>query len=308
MKFFFRFKYIILFFFLIILTLSFNNSIKYKISRLILSHELSILPNLIVKKIYKKVNLNIYEDKKKATLIFNNYVATHVMPQEINLDDGASWKLLHGSIWCDGVSDILNRLLEVVEVRSYIAWLYDDNMVSPHTISMVDFKDQPLVNGRNSSLDPKTLFMFDPQNNYLPLNKNNKVVNIKYMINNVEEFKEMEKLNSDNIPLNLLINEAQLWNRNSFGKENSIIRNFMKYMVKFSPDIIFESLIKFSIFINPKIESTKKDFYFARLDHILLDYQSAKQKYQSLKDNGIYIKETAFWLNNFKENNQPLFF
>ena len=44
---------------------------------------------------------------------------------------------------------------------------------------MVDFQDQPLVNGRNSSLDQNTLFMFDPQNNYLPLNKNNEV---KYQI------------------------------------------------------------------------------------------------------------------------------
>ena len=297
MKIIFKFRYVIIFLSLMILFISFNNFIKFKLSRLILSHELSILPNLIVKKISKDVNFDIYQDKIQAALFFNNYVATHVIPQEINMDDGASWKLLHGSIWCDGVSDILNRLLEVIEVRSYLVWLHDNNMNTPHAISMVDFQDQPLVNGKNSSLDQKTLYMFDPQNNYLPLNKNNKVVNIEYMIANVEEFKEMKKLNSDNIPLNLLINEAQLWDRNNFGKENSIIRNFMKYTVKFSPDIIFESLVKFSIFINPKIESARKDFYLARLDHILLDYKSAKKKYQYLKDNQFYKKETTFWLN-----------
>jgi hypothetical protein len=301
MKIFFKFRYVIICLSIIIILISFNNFIKYKLSRLILSHELSILPNLIVKKISRKANFDIYQDKVQAALIFNNYVATHVIPQEINLDDGASWKLLHGSIWCDGVSDILNRLLEVIEVRSYLVWLHDDNMNTPHAISMVDFQDQPLVNGRNSSLDQNTLFMFDPQNNYLPLNKNNKVVNIKYMISNVEEFKEMEKLNSDNIPLNLLINEAQLWDRNIFGKDNSIIRNFMKYVVKLSPDFIFEGLIKFSILINPKIESATKDFYLARLDHILLDHKSAEKKYQFLKDNENYKKETTFWLNNFQK-------
>ena len=31
-------------------------------------------------------------------MILNQYVATHVMPIEINIDDGASG-LLHGSIW-----------------------------------------------------------------------------------------------------------------------------------------------------------------------------------------------------------------
>ena len=303
MKIFFKFKYVIIFLSIIIILISFNNFIKYKLSRLILSHELSILPNLIVKKISREANFDIYQDKVQAALILNNYVATHVIPQDINLDDGASWKLLHGSIWCDGVSDILNRLLEIIEVRSYLVWLHDDNMNTPHAISMVDFQDQPLVNGRNSSLDQNTLFMFDPQNNYLPLNKNNKVVNIKYMISNTEEFKEMEKLNSDNIPLNLLINEAQLWDRNIFGKDNSIIRNFMKYAVKVSPDFIFEGLIKFSILINPKIESETKDFYLARLDHILLDHKSAEKKYQFLKDNEIYKKETTFWLNNFQKNN-----
>ncbi len=303
MKIFFKFKYVVIFLSLMIFIISSNNFIKYKLSRLILSHEFSILPNLVVKKISKKTNFDIYQEKVQAALFFNNYVSTHVIPQEINLDDGASWKLLHGSIWCDGVSDILNRLLEIIEVRSYLVWLHDDNMNTPHAISMVDFEDQPLVNGRNSSLDQKTLYMFDPQNNYLPLSKNNKVVNIEYMIANVEEFKEMEKLNSDNIPLNLLINKAQLWDRNTFGKDNSIIRNFMKYAIRFLPDFIFEGLIKFSILINPKIESKTKDFYLARLDHILLDYKSAQKKYQLLKDNQVYKKETTFWLNNFQKYN-----
>ena len=167
------------------------------------------------------------DNQKKTAVILNEYVFQHTLPIEINLDDGASWKLLHGSIWCDGVSDILNRLLEVNNTRSYLVFLYANNDISPHTLSFVDFLDQPLVNGRNSSLDKKTLYVFDPQNNYNPLNANGELVNINYMIQNQNEFKEMIKLDSDNIKLNLLSNDkAQLWDRNLFGIEKFTYKKY----------------------------------------------------------------------------------
>ena len=34
-----------------------------------------------------------------------------------------------------------------------------------------------------------------------------------------------------------------------------------------------------------------------------LDYKSAQKKYQLLKDNQVYKKETTFWLNNFQKYN-----
>ena len=217
------------------------------LSRLILSHELSILPNLIVKKISKREGINLSQDKKKSTMILNQYVATHVMPIEINIDDGASWKLLHGSIWCDGVSDILNRLLEVINVRSYLVFLYADDGSSPHTLNMVDFEDQKLINDKNSSLDKKTLYLFDAQNNYNPINKDNKFVNINYMINHTNEFRDMIKLNSDNKELNLLKNnKGQLWDRYIFGMK-ILFTKFSKIIVKYLR-FFFESLIRFAVY------------------------------------------------------------
>ena len=278
MKNFFNLKYAFILFLIIFFFVFSSSYLKYKISRLILSHELSILPNLIVKKISKREGINLSQDKKKSTMILNQYVATHVMPIEINIDDGASWKLLHGSIWCDGVSDILNRLLEVINVRSYLVFLYADDGSSPHTLNMVDFEDQKLINDKNSSLDKKTLYLFDAQNNYNPINKDNKFVNINYMINHTDEFRDMKKLNSDNIELNLLKNnKGQLWDRNIFGNENSLLRNSSKIIVKYLPDFIFESLIRFAVYINPNISKKTKMYFYARIDHILLNYVSAKK-------------------------------
>ena len=286
------------FFFILVIFLIPKN--KYLISRLILSHELSILPNLVFKKLDQKNEIDMYKihNQTKTAVILNEYVFQHTLPVEINLDDGASWKLLHGSIWCDGVSDILNRLLEVNNTRSYLVFLYANNDISPHTLSFVDFLDQPLINGRNSSLDKKTLYVFDPQNNYNPLNANGELVNINYMIQNQNEFKEMIKLDSDNIKLNLLSNDkAQLWDRNLFGIENSLIRNISKKVVKFLPEIITKNLIKFAIYINPKLDSDYKKYIFARLEHVLTNYDEALKRYELLKKNKIYENEANIFLN-----------
>ena len=155
-----KLKIFLILIFVFIISIFFIPKTQFLISRLILSHELSILPNLIVKKINQKNNLDLYEKKnqKIAAQVFNQYIYDHVKPVKNNLDDGASWKLLHGSIWCDGVSDILNRMLEVINVRSYLAWLHNNDMKSPHTISMVDFLDQKLVNDKNSSVNKKTIY------------------------------------------------------------------------------------------------------------------------------------------------------
>lgn len=305
MKNFFNLKYAFILFLIIFFFVFSSSYLKYKISRLILSHELSILPNLIVKKISKREGIDLSQDKKKSTMILNQYVASHVMPIEINIDDGASWKLLHGSIWCDGVSDILNRLLEVINVRSYLVFLYADDGSSPHTLNMVDFEDQKLINDKNSSLDKKTLYLFDAQNNYNPINKDNKFVNINYMINHTDEFRDMKKLNSDNIELNLLKNnKGQLWDRNIFGNENSLLRNSSKIIVKYLPDFIFESLIRFAVYINPNISKKTKMYFYARIDHILLNYVSAKKKYKNLYQENIYKNESNFWLKNFEKLNK----
>jgi len=293
-----KFISIILLFLLLFLSLFFIPKTQYFISRLILSHELSILPNLIVKKLNKKNELNLYKknNKKIAAKVFNQYVYDHAKPVKLNLDDGASWKLLHGSIWCDGVSDILNRMLEVINVRAYLVWLHNDKMQTPHALSMVDFLDQKLVNGRNSSLDKMTLYIFDPQNNYNPINLKNEFVNIRYITENEQEFKHMIKLDSDGKKLNLLKNNlAQLWDQNTFGDQNSIIRNFSKKVVKFFPDIIFEKLIKFSIFINPKLENNYKQFLLARFEHITFNYKTAQKKYKILIDKKIFIEDSKFW-------------
>ena len=290
---------------LVILVFS-NSKTRFKISRLILSHELSILPNLVFKKINNLNRLDMYdaENKQKSAIILSQYVYEHTLPIEVNLDDGASWKLLHGSIWCDGVSDIFNRLLEVNETRSYITFLYNDENVSPHTINFVDFLDQSLVNDRNSSLDKLTLFIFDTQNNYKPINKEGKVVNIDYMLNNKIEFRSMEKLDSDNLYLNLLENDkGQLWDRNIFGEQNSFIRNISKKIVKYFPNFIFESLVKIAIFINPELEKNYKSYLFARFEHVMLNYSSALIKYQKLKEANIYSLEAQKWIERIKKFN-----
>ena len=146
--------------------------------------------------------------------------------------------------------------------------------------------------------------MFDTQSNYKPINKKNELVDINYMINNTFEFKNMNKLDSNNIKLNLLKNDkAQLWDRNVFGKENSLIRNLSKKVTRYTPNLVLESLIKFAIYINPKLSQNYKDYLYVRLDHILLNYNDALEGYKKLKGKNIYLIEADAWIKKINEYN-----
>lgn len=299
-----KYKIIYILFFLLIFFFFTHNFLFNILSRAILSHQLAILPSLVVKKINKKIDFDLYniDNKKKAAVVLNEYVFKHSKPVEKNLDDGASWKLLHGSIWCDGVSDILNRLLEVVNIRAYLAFLYENNNVSGHVVSYVDFLDQSLIAGKNNSLNTYSLYVFDPQNNYIPINKSDNLVDINYMILNKNEFNHFIKLDSDKIKLNLIENKkVQLWDRNFLKEESGFTRRLSFQLVFYFPDFIFENLIRLSIRINPNLDDDYKAFLEARLDHVLMNYDSAVTKYERISNNNKYSGDVNFWLKTLKK-------
>ena len=290
------------FFFVIIFDLP-----KKIISRGILSHELSILPNLIVKKLNKKTDIDLYsvENKYYASLIFNNYVAKTTMPVKENLDDGASWKLLHGSIWCDGVSDIFGRMNEVLNIRSYIVFLYNDKEIAPHALAYVDFENKKINRDKNNKiLDFERLYLFDPQNNYLPLNAKGELVRIKYFIENEGLYKNLTKLDSDGKKLNLLKNRrSEFFSANMIDEDNSFIRSFSKKIVKLVPDIFFEKLILLSIKINPSMSNDHKQYFYARINHVLLNYKQASKEYLKIKKESEYFDYAKFWIDQISKSN-----
>ena len=106
---------------------------KNFISRVILSHELSILPAIIVKEINKKTINDIYNQhsKKKTLVYFNNYLNSIFISRSGRYDEGAARRMLHGNVYCDGQADTLIRLLEHINVKAYNVFLYNDLNVSP---------------------------------------------------------------------------------------------------------------------------------------------------------------------------------
>jgi hypothetical protein len=86
------------------------DSPKKFISRLIFSHDLSLLTHSVFYNINNELDFDMTktENKKKSLIVLNNYVSDFFNPVFNNLDDGASWKMLHGSIWCDGVKGRVN--------------------------------------------------------------------------------------------------------------------------------------------------------------------------------------------------------
>ena len=284
---------------------------KKFISRLIFSHELSLLTHSVFYKINNETyfDLKKKENQKKSLIVLNNYVYDFFkLPRFTKLshiDDGASWKMLHGSIACDGLTDILLRLAENTNTRGLMIFLYNNDNISPHTLSFFDLSDSinfddsvdlsHSINYLENNSKLNKMYLFDPSYNYFPINKKSQFININYMLKNKIEFSSYEKLNSDNIKLNLLKNRKQAFIANRVYDDYSIISKLSLKFVKVLPTKFLKFLFKFGIFINPELEDDYKELLYARLEHILLNYDEAKVNYSKITQKNRYYDYAQYW-------------
>ena len=300
-----QFLIFIIFSVLLISILIFDYPKKF-ISRLIFSHELSLLTHSVFNNINDKIDFDMTkkENQKKSLIIINRYVYSFLKPVFKNLDSGVSWKMLHGSIWCDGVSDIFLRLAERINTRVGMIFLYNNDGISPHTLNFVDL-DNSSNNFKDNSLLSK-MYLFDAQNNYYPINKKFQYVNINYMLKNKNEFSNHTALDSDNIKLNLLQNKQSIFITNRIYDEFSIISKLSLMVVNMLPKNSLNFLFKFGIFINPELDDDYKKFLYARLDHILLNYDDAKANYSRITVKNSYYVNARYWHERIRSSQSVL--
>ena len=241
---------LVAFVFIFIFIVIFERPKKF-ISRLIFSHELSLLTHSVFNEINNQIDFDMTkkENNKKSLIILNNYVFDFFKPVFNNLDDGASWKMLHGSIWCDGVADIFLRLAENTNTRVAMVILYDNEKNPLHALNFADLDNS--VNNFDENSELNKMYLFDPQNNYFPINNKFDFVNVIYMIKNKIEFSGYDMLDSNNIKLNLLENNKKVFHKNRTFKEYSTIGKLSLKIVTIFPPIIFKTIYKFGIYINP---------------------------------------------------------
>ena len=271
---------------------------KKFISRLIFSHDLSLLTHSVFYNINDEIDFDMTkkENQKKSLIVLNNFVYDFFRPvfANQNLDDGVSWKMLHGSIWCDGVSDIFLRLAENTNTRVVMIFLCANNGRNcPHTVTFVDLDNS--INDFKDNSELKKMYLFDPTKNYYPINKKFQFVNINDMLENKIEFSSYTALDSDNIKLNLLQNDQTAFVINRLYDEYSIISKLSLTIVKVLPKNSLKFLFKFGIFINPELDDDYKKFLYARLEHILLNYDDAIFNYSKITDKNSYYDNAQYW-------------
>lgn len=291
---------------------------KKIISRLIFSHDLSLLTYSVFEKINEKQSFDMTEKKhnKKSLIVLNRFVYDFFRPEFDNLDDGVSWKMLHGSIKCDGVSDILLRLAEYTNARAMMVFLYNNKNISPHTLVLIDINEilnlddkvnlSHKINKPEENYNLNNIFLFDPTFNYYPLNKKNEYVNINYMLDNFNQFQSYSMLDSDDIKLNLLKNKKLIFMTNRKYNEYSIINKISLNLSKLLPQKILNLTFKFGIFINPNLNQDYKDFLYARLEHVLLNYDLAKKNYQNIEIESNYYDQSQYWLKRIINSDSKL--
>jgi len=289
-----------IFFFATILIFDYPKKI---ISRLIFSHELSLLTHSVFYSINDKLDFDMTkkENQKKSMVVINNFVYNFFRPEFNNLDDGVSWKMLHGSSWCDGVADIFLRLAENTNTRVHMVYLYQNDGIASHTLNFAELSE---ITKGNFTLND--LFLFDPHYNYYPINKNSQLVNINYMLKNKFEFSNFKMLDSDNIKLNMLENNKRIFITNRIPKEYSILGKISLNIVRFIPKNLMKIIYKFGIFISPTLDNDYKEFLYARLDHILLDYEQAVINYSNITSQNNYYDNANYWYERIKSSESKL--
>ena len=65
-------------------------------------------------------------------------------------------------------------------------------------------------------------------------------------------------------------------------------------------------IYKFGIFINPTLKDDYKKFLYARLNHILLDYDKALINYSLITNKNIYFKNAQFWKDRIKSSTSKI--
>ena len=270
---------------------------KKLISRLIFSHDLSLLTHSVFYNINNEIDFDMTkkENQKKSLIVLNNFVYDFFRPvfANENIDDGVSWKMLHGSIFCDGIVDIFLRLAENTNTRVVMVFLYNNDGVSPHVVSFVDFDNS--INDFEDNSELRKMYYFDPTKNYYPINKKFEFVNINYMLENKSEFSSYTLIDADNI-INLLQNDQTAFINNRVYDEYSIINKLSLMIVKVLPKNSLKFLYKFGIFVNPELGDDYKKYLYARLEHILFNYDDAKVNYSKITNkNSIYYKHAQYW-------------
>jgi len=279
---------------------------KKFISRLIFSHDLSLLTHSVFYNINNEIDFDMTkkENQKKSLVVLNNYVYDFYRPVFNNLDDGVSWKMLHGSIWCDGVADIFLRLAENTNTRVLMIFLYKNDGVSPHTLNFADLDNS--INDFQDNSELNKMYLFDPQSNYHPVNKKFQFIDINYMLENKTEFSSYKNLDSDNIKLNLLQNDKSVFISNRIYEEYSIINKLSLIIVKVLPKDSLKFLYKFGIFINPELDDDYKKFLYARLEHIFLNYDDAIVNYSKITDKSSYYNNAQYWYKRINSSQSVL--
>ena len=285
---------------------------KKFISRLIFSHDLSLLTHSVFYNINDEIDFDMTkkENQKKSLIVLNNYVYDFVRPvfnnaftSQILAYEPPSWKMLHGSIWCDGVTDIFLRLAENTNTRVVMVFLYNNDGVSPHVVSFVDFDNS--INDFDDNSELRKMYYFDPTNNYYPINKEFEFVNINYMLENKIEFSSYTLIDADNI-INLLQNNQTAFIQNRIYDEYSIISKLSLIIVKVLPKNSLKFLFKFGIFINPELDDNYKKYLYARLEHILLNYDDAIVNYSKITDKNSYYDNAQYWYKRINSSQSVL--
>jgi len=252
----------------IILTIKYNG---YFISRVMLSHSSRFMYRTINRIIIQQIPRDKRDIATELKFI-KRYIYLNTYPYGQVRDDGASWMLIFGEIWCDSAANIFIRLIGPLNIRGYLVFLKLPNGVSPHSVAYCTPGDLTI---RDIEYLQKNAVVVDPQNGIIYSSD-------KGVFSTPDEICR----GLTNMPPSLSSHRQYYCNTPQIFTHNEPLiskRNFKWWfycnIFPFIPNSWLKSYIKIALIINNRIETAERIYYLARVEQLFLNYPDAIEGY-----------------------------
>ncbi len=205
-----------------------------------------------------------------------DYVYLTSQPAGDNLGMGALNLMMHGVAWCDQSAWIYLYLVSPLKVNAYIAYLYDANGRSPHTVCYLTPRkqdsgsDAPYLQANARVVDTYNGISFKTENGGYATP--DQICKNSFIANRAS-------------PLSYLFCQKQIIHAsNKYVISEPAGKNwFYQKIFPLLPESVSIAYVKLAILLDPAKKPDEKEYLYARIDNLFFQFEKARKGYQDFE-------------------------
>ncbi len=216
-------------------------------------------------------------DRATSLAAFRDYVYLTVGSMIDPPRGGPTQVLLTGNGWCNHLADVFIRLIEPLDVKGYVIFLYNRRGESPHTLALVtphQTADRPVVFLRRHAVVYDCLYDFTYHTLW---------AGAFATPNQICHGNFLPRRANLNVRFTWFCQKPKIVRRNRPRSQQGWIQRWAQGLIRTSiPTAWTRALFRLVIGLDLTLPAAKRAFYLARIDHLYLEYQRADRAYGAI--------------------------